>query len=967
VIGRPPDLAETLDGFTGWLLMARPTKPAFAGGRFVGRAGELVRVRELVSGASVGVGGVLLVLGEQGIGKSALLREGVAGAVGLGCRVGWGVADELRQGFPLRVMMECLGGEGRLAAGRVEGGGGWGLGGPVLPGDPVLAGAERLLAVVDRMCALSPVVLLAEDLQWADDASLVVWQRLSRAAGQLPLLVVGSLRPGPAREEVERLVRGVTAAKGVVLELRPMTADAVAELASGLVGGPPGPRLAGVLAGAGGNPLYVAELADALVRDGRVRVAGGMAELLGEAGGVPVPQSLAAAIGERLSALAPAEVGVLRWAAVLGAEFSVTDLVAVTAWPADELAAVMEHAVSAGVVAQAGGQLGFRHGLIRQALYERIPVPVREALHVQAGRVLARAGAPAERVAAQLAVAPDAAGDWIWQWLADAAGTLVHRAPQVAAELLRRALVHLLEADPRREIIEAGLVRAAFLLMQHEELERVARPLLARTTDPDRVAEVSWLLGVALGRVGRPAEGTLVVDQAVDRPGISETWQARLRARQAIALARAGQVDRAAEVAQQALAQAERTADRRAVGYALYTMSFVGYRRLEPGLPYIERALKVIGDDPQATGLRLLLLSNRGVAMGLADRHDEAGRSFQESLALAEQTGTPQLGMVCATAAEYYFEMAQWDDALAVLETGMGLPGPDHLALRMHALFVLIAGHRDDTATAKKRPSGIDDASIESPRVRAKVHYAYLARALDAERAGRLEDAMGELAPILDPKIAADMPMRHALLPALARLAVTAGDAPTADAAARAAAEEAECALPVRVAAADICRGLATGDPELMLAAADYYLSSGRLFDRARALEDAAALLAERGSQDDDTDLGPSRGAFREAARLYIDLGAEWDLRRADARLRRYGVSRGKGRRRVRAKAGWDALTPTETKIARLVAAGRSNPDIATELFLSRNTVQTHVSHILAKLGARSRNEIIRQAAERAG
>jgi DNA-binding CsgD family transcriptional regulator len=150
------------------------------------------------------------------------------------------------------------------------------------------------------------------------------------------------------------------------------------------------------------------------------------------------------------------------------------------------------------------------------------------------------------------------------------------------------------------------------------------------------------------------------------------------------------------------------------------------------------------------------------------------------------------------------------------------------------------------------------------------------------------------------------------------------------------------------------------GDPEPVLVAAGYYESAGYPLDRAQALEDAAALLAARG------DLAAARRPFTTAARLYQGLGAEWDLRRGDARLGRYGIRRGHAGRPGRAATGWDALTPTEIKIAALVAAGRSNPDIAAELFLSRNTVQTHVSHILAKLGARSRAEIVRQALEHA-
>jgi len=95
---------------------------------------------------------------------------------------------------------------------------------------------------------------------------------------------------------------------------------------------------------------------------------------------------------------------------------------------------------------------------------------------------------------------------------------------------------------------------------------------------------------------------------------------------------------------------------------------------------------------------------------------------------------------------------------------------------------------------------------------------------------------------------------------------------------------------------------------------------------------------------------------------IYAGLGAEWDIGRAGARLRPYGIRPGRGGYRRRPVTGWKALTPTEVKVAYLVAEGRSNPDVAAELFLSRNTVQTHVSHILAKLGARSRAEIVREA-----
>jgi DNA-binding CsgD family transcriptional regulator len=648
----------------------------------------------------------------------------------------------------------------------------------------------------------------------------------------------------------------------------------------------------------------------------------------------------------------------------------VVDLSLVTGLSAGELAEVLGTAVSAGVVVEVGQRLGFRHGLIRQVLYEGIPGPVRESLQVQAARALAAAGAAPERVAARLAVVEaDAAAwelEWLWEWLASAVPVLTYRAPRVAAQLLRRALAHVPEAHPSREVLEAGLVRVGFLLVQTDEVERVARPLLARTTDADCAAEVSWLLAYALSRAGQKGEAALAEERALGRPGVSAVWTARLRARQAMTQALLHHSDRAVQIANQALAEAEHAGDRFAVGYALYTLSYVAYLRRDQAssLGHIDRALAVIGDDPQTTDLRILLLSNRVAALGNLDRLPEGGATVQEAIALAEQTGTPRLASICISAAEHYFEVGQWDDAITVLETASELPCEDQVMIRVHRLTAQIAAHRNDWDTAEAHLAAGRDQALRSGDVRQAARYLFAVEALAAERATQTgeAEAVTALAQCLDPVAADHMMERHRIMPPLARLALAAGDTAIAAAATQAADEEARRApLPSRTAAADWCRGLFEGNPRPVLEAAAYYESTGRLADQGRALEDAAVLLAERG------DLARARPAFRDATRVYQKLGAAWDLRRADARLRGYGLRRSHGGRPARASHGWEALTPTEVKVAALVAEGRSNPAIAAELFLSRNTVQTHISHILAKLGARSRAEIIRQTLDRGG
>ena len=127
----------------------------------------------------------------------------------------------------------------------------------------------------------------------------------------------------------------------------------------------------------------------------------------------------------------------------------------------------------------------------------------------------------------------------------------------------------------------------------------------------------------------------------------------------------------------------------------------------------------------------------------------------------------------------------------------------------------------------------------------------------------------------------------------------------------------------------------------------------------ADARERVAVQLATDGAVD------AARSQFDLAARRYVSLEATWDLARADAHLRRYGIRCGVGGHRRRPKSGWAALTPTEEQIARLISAGLSNPDIASRTFTSRRTVQFPVSSILTKLDLRSRVELAAAVARR--
>ena len=892
--------------------------PAAESHFFAGRADELTVLRDLLTGLAAGVGGAVLVEGEQGIGKSALLRRVLADTGGAKFRLAWGSSDELRQQIPLLLIRQCFSGPRPARPGAA--GDEPAVAGPLPSGDPVLAQTEQVLAEVERLCAQSPVVLVTEDLQWADEASLLVWQRLARSVGQLPLLLAGTYRPEPAREQVSRLRDEVLARGGTVLALGPLPAEDLPGLVERVTGARPGPRLAAEVRTAGGNPLYVRELVDALVRDGKVAVRAGVAELSAQAPPLRVPALLRVMIAERLSALPEETVTVLRWAAALGQEFWLTDLETVTGQGAADLAGALDPAVADGVVTEAGGKLAFRHGLIRHQLYQGVP-PAR-LLHPQAARALAAAGAPKEQVAAHLALAPGQAAEWVGEWLAAALPVLSYRMPQVTGQLLREVITEIPDSDPQWEPLQAGLVMVAFLLGQYDEVQQAGRRLLASGRDPDRAAEVTWLMAYSLLRAGHPAEAIDALKIALTRPGVSELWAGRLRALQALMLTMTRRLGEAAEVADRALADGERTADPFATGYVLHalsSMSFVG-RDLAAALNRIDRALTVIGNSDQTTDLRLMLLANRVGALGLLDRHDEAIGAAGQALIVAERAGTSRLAVIRCTLAYQHFEAGQWDDALAELEPALGTDVGAGASLA-HGLIALIAGYRDDGDVAAEHLAAVSEQGGQAAAASANSHYLQLARAVAAERAGRPGTAVSVLAACLAPGAAMRMPARHLLLPTLVRLALTVGDAETAAAAAQAAADEADREpLPVKGAVADHCRGLLTADLAPVLSAAAYHASAGRPLRRAEALTDAAGLLASQGGT------APARDWFDEAVGLYRGMEAHWAVRSAAARLRGYGISPRQDGYRARPARGRESLTSTEAMIARLIAGGRSNP-----------------------------------------
>ena len=822
--------------------------------------------------------------------------------------------------------------------------------------------AEQLLALVAEQCAVRPTILVVDDLQWADQASITLWGRLARSARQVPLLLVGMMRPAPQRDDLLALRRVVD--DDARLQLTGLSGVAVADLVAGLAGGKPDGNLLRLADGAAGNPLYLTELVAALARSSGLTVTEtGAAELAGGS----APSSLSAAIADRLGFVAGPVREVLRAAALLGTDFAVPDLAIVLGRSVADLIPAVDEACAVGVLAESGHGLGFRHPLIRAALYDEMPAPVRAAWHRDAGRALAEAGAPPDRVARQMLRAVGEPGDvtepmdeWMLDWLARTADPLVAQAPGVAAELLTRAVASSPADSAQHGWLASRLADALYRIGDRAEAEQVANRALEHAAEPDLLVDLHWTLAQCRMLAGESAESLATLDRALASPGISARHRARLLVLAARTHINLGEVETAGRVAASALAAASEAGDNWAMGWALLMMALVTSvrGRMTDALPLFDRALAVTQADPALTDLRLLLQINKAVTLGNLDRYEEALAVAGQARHLADQVGTTiRLAQAHGALGQLLFQTGRWDDALAEVEIVPEDLKEPAVACCELGIAAVISFHRGEVGAARGRLAA---AAPHAERLGHRpITSLALARSLDREHDGALPEALAALTDAFDGSTE-EVEEIEDLLPNAVRLAAETGDTGTAQAlASQAAALAAGSEIPHRQANAMYCRGLLDHDASRLLAAAERYGDAGLPLLRAKALEAAAGEFVE------SDDRGQARDAFTQAVEVYTALGAAADVSRLQATFRAHGIRRGPHAKHRRARSGWDSLTATEIKIAAFVEEGLSNPEIAARLLLSRRTVATHVSHILKKLDVHSRIDIARESALR--
>ena len=927
-----------------------------------GRAAEIAVLGDAVDRVVSGRPAVVLIEGEAGIGKTRLLAGVLEDARGRGMQVAAGRAEELERTRPFGLVAAAFGcvrsspDPRRAAIAALLATHGGGERGPItVTSDPGLRfrAVDAFADLAEELALAGPLVIGVDDLQWADPSSLLTVAALSRRLAYLPVALIGCLRPSPRIPELDRLAGLLLDAGGRILAVRGLTERAVAELVADVVAAVPGPGLLAGISGAAGNPLFVTELLGALAQEGAIKAAGGRAEVAE----VTLPPTLRLTILRRLSFLPEDTLQALRAASILGSSFTVTELSVTMARPALELSVVLAEGITGRVLEEHGAVIRFRHDLIRDALYEDLPLSVRRGLHREAGRRLAQTGAPALQVAEQLARGAGQGDAEAIGWLTRAAREAAARSPDVAASLLERAAGLMAPADPGRDRLLAE--RASSLMVSGRNADALAacRSLLDRDLDPQVDGPVRICLGRALLAQGQVRDALQELEQAGSSPALPGAERAAARAWAGFARMSLGDLDGAAASAEQARSAAAAAADHLTVSVAMTTLARVSESRghLRDALQITDEAMHLADESPGRLGHRYPIRATRGHILIELDRPEEARSALGAGMRISEEIGVrwPLLLYQGFLALERFIT-GEWDDAIAELEASFELADEiQTVVARAHGILSLISLHRNDLSRA-------EEAAAAAARDLARWGPGYLTtwaawpRALIQEAGGEIGQALATMTGAWDTCARLGLALDYPAVGAdLVRLALASGDIGRArDASAAVTEVAARNEVPWMTGAALRCRGLIEDDAEVLQAAAVACAGGSRPLGLALACEDAGAAFARQGRLD------RARPLLDQALGIYEQLGAARDLARAEATLREAGIRRGRRGTRGRPQTGWASLTPAEHAVAGLVAEGLTNPQIGERLYISHRTVQTHLAHMFAKLDIATRAQL---------
>jgi ATP/maltotriose-dependent transcriptional regulator MalT len=965
---------------------------ALLGEHVVGRTGELDALEQVLDELDQGRSGAVELVGEPGIGKTRLLGELAARAELRGHLVLSGSASELERDLPFSVFVDAL---DEYVEGldpkqlmpladdvRAE------LA-HVLPSLTALAGGQApalqheryrshraVRALLERLAGAAPLVLVLDDLHWADPASVELLGALLRRPPAAPVVMALARRPRPLPERLSAaLERAQRAAMLASIELGALTSDEARELLGETIGPA---EVQALYTESGGNPFYLEQLARSLDRAGNPTRAPATS-----ATSVGVPSVVAASLSEEVASLSDAGRRVLEGAAVAGDPFEPELAAAAAARSEAEAMDAVDELVQRDLVrnTEVPRRFRFRHPLVRRAVYEATPSGWRLGAHERCAQALAARGASATsrahhvqrsaRVgdvdavsvlreageeAARLAPASAA------HWFAEALRLLPATAPAEDRIALLVARSAALTAAGRFDDSHSALLEALAIVPDdsHALRARLARACAGVESNLGHQKQAGDRLASALERLpdqDSPEGVALMLELTVNA-----LWRTRHEAMH--------------EAAERAVEAARRLGDAPMTAAALAELALANSIMGAPDQADSNRSeaaalVDSLSDDELAGHLEAAAWL-AGVELYL-DRYADGEAHANRALAVARATGQGELFLLlAATLGGLLRQRGKLVEAAELLDAGIEAA---RLLGNTHALVWTLMGR-----SAAALRSGNVELALATAQESVDLSQAAESNFHAAEAAADLAAALLETG---QPQPAVEILLESAggeelvliggsprarYLEVLTRCWLALGR--HADARRSAAAAEAWASavqLPMAVAWANRAGAavdLHTGNPARAaaqaLAAAAAADRSGAPVEAALSRTLAGLALAQTGERDRAAlELQRAAGDFEECGALRYRDAAEQELGKLGHRVHR------RTRPGKTGTAGIESLTERELQVARLVVDRMTNPQIAAELFLSHKTVQTHLRNIFRKMGVSSRVELAR-AVERA-
>jgi DNA-binding CsgD family transcriptional regulator len=923
----------------------------------IGRAQELEELAVACAAIGAGRGCCVLVTGEAGIGKTRLVTHALTRA-GLPTYTGAARAAVAEPYGPVaQVLRQCLRSTPDLpeACGRLAP-----YLAPLLPEIGVAAedaGEATLVEALREAFALlgarGAVAVVLDDLQWADEATLLLLPRLAAGLAEVPLLLVAVTRDEvPADTHRLRRLRAELrrVCDPVELPLKPFDRDATARLAAAVVGDELDDGLVDALQERGqGIPFYVEQLAATLALDGR----------RAEAGGLPLPETVLDAVLLRTEALSFDARNALETAAVVGQRLEVERM------PGIPQGEVFAEALAAGFLVEDGpGWLAFRHALVRDAVYQSVPWTRRRSLHARIARTLDTSPASAAERATHWLGAGDVEHARIA--LAEAAAHLASvYAYRDAAKQYERALDLSGGPEPQRFELLERLATCAELAGDLAGSARAWREVIDGQRgcgEVERVAEAQHAIGRVLALRGSSERAIAAWVAAADGFSACGRHESAARSRLAAAAvlqttARFAPALAAIETALAELPAAEApelySRARSLEGMVLGKLGET-VKALESVHVALSEALSV--GDPSSAAAAYQALA---VVYEMSGDLGRATEAFEFAIDYCARTGVAATGAICSGCLCHVLrQRGEWRKSLAISRAMLADPSVDEVNRAVAAAIMSqIHASRGERRPARLRVMEAAPVVRQYGIIGAEAECSWTFARLDLLE-GSEQGALEHCREIL--RRCEETEDRHYSLNALAWSAgVFAAHGEEEDLhrvvrALTAIASE----FGNREALAMQARALAElahqgGDPsaavEHFRRALDLHLDIELPYDRAELLVSAAVSARAIGLDEQ------AREWLTDARTHARRLGARPLQAAAERQLAELGSSDS-------TPAAAAGLTPRQLQVIRRVADGRTNREIAAELYLSVRTVDMHVRHSLIALGCRSRLDAARRA-----